>query len=83
MVEQIAPILDAAQPNDAPILDRTGLLTVALPKGRLLDEALVYLELAGYGLRGVGNGRQLARPSAAGGLVRGKSRGKNLLSRLF
>ena len=40
-------------------------LTVALPKGRLLDEALVYLEHAGYGLRVGDNGRQLVLPSVA------------------
>ena len=40
-------------------------LTIALPKGRLLDEALVYLTRAGYGLRDADNGRQLVLPSAA------------------
>lgn len=40
-------------------------LTIALPKGRLLDEALVYLTRAGYGLRDGANGRQLVLPSAA------------------
>ncbi len=40
-------------------------LTIALPKGRLLDEALVYLERAGYGLRDGDNGRQLVLPSSA------------------
>lgn len=40
-------------------------LTIALPKGRLLDEALRYLERAGYGLRAGDNGRQLVLPSAA------------------
>lgn len=42
-----------------------GRLVVALPKGRLLDEAAGYLERAGYGLRAAANGRQLVLPSAA------------------
>lgn len=41
-------------------------LVVALPKGRLLEEALGYLERAGYGLRPGENGRQLVLSSAAG-----------------
>lgn len=44
--------------------DRTRLV-VALPKGRLLEEARACLERAGYGLREVDNGRQLVLPSAA------------------
>lgn len=40
-------------------------LVVALPKGRLLDEARDCLERAGYGLREGDNGRQLVLPSAA------------------
>lgn len=40
-------------------------LVVALPKGRLLDEARACLERAGYGLLDGDNGRQLVLPSAA------------------
>ena len=40
-------------------------LVIALPKGRLLDEARHCLERAGYGLREGDNGRQLVLPSAA------------------
>lgn len=40
-------------------------LVVALPKGRLLDEALAYLEQAGYGLQVDANSRRLQMPSAA------------------
>jgi len=40
-------------------------LVVALPKGRLLEEARDCLERAGYGLRDADNGRQLVLPSAA------------------
>ena len=40
-------------------------LVIALPKGRLLDEARDCLERAGYGLRNADNGRQLVLPSAA------------------
>ncbi|MFZ2487986.1 MAG: ATP phosphoribosyltransferase [Anaerolineae bacterium] len=40
-------------------------LVVALPKGRLLEEARTCLERAGYGLRDGDNGRQLVLPSAA------------------
>lgn len=38
-------------------------MVVALPKGRLLEEALIYLERAGYGLADGDNGRQLVLPS--------------------
>lgn len=41
-------------------------LTVALPKGRLLGEALPYLQRAGYGLTMGANGRQLVLPSDVG-----------------
>lgn len=41
-------------------------LVVALPKGRLLDQALAYLDRAGYGLDTDANGRRLMLPSAAG-----------------
>lgn len=40
-------------------------LVVALPKGRLLDEATQYLEKAGYGVQTDGNGRRLVLHSAA------------------
>ena len=40
-------------------------LVVALPKGRLLEEARACLEQAGYGLRVAHNSRQLVLPSAA------------------
>lgn len=40
-------------------------LVIALPKGRLLEEARDCLERAGFGLREGGNGRQLVLPSAA------------------
>lgn len=40
-------------------------LVVALPKGRLLEEALAYLERAGFGLLEGENGRQLVLPSQA------------------
>ncbi len=40
-------------------------LVVALPKGRLLEEARAGLEQAGYGLRDGDSGRQLVLPSAA------------------
>jgi ATP phosphoribosyltransferase len=40
-------------------------LVVALPKGRLLEEARDCLQRAGYGLREEDNGRQLVLPSAA------------------
>lgn len=40
-------------------------LVVALPKGRLLDEARASLHRAGYGLLDRDNGRQLVLPSAA------------------
>jgi ATP phosphoribosyltransferase len=40
-------------------------LTVALPKGRLFDEALVYLARAGFGLRNADVGRQLVLASQA------------------
>ena len=43
----------------------SGQLVIALPKGRLLDEARAYLERAGFGLRDGENGRQLVLPSAA------------------
>jgi ATP phosphoribosyltransferase len=42
-----------------------GRLVVALPKGRLLDEARACLDRAGYGLLDGDNGRQLVLPSAA------------------
>ncbi|MEZ4768594.1 MAG: ATP phosphoribosyltransferase [Caldilineales bacterium] len=40
-------------------------LVVALPKGRLLDDALALLERAGYGLAAGNGGRQLVLQSAA------------------
>lgn len=40
-------------------------LVVALPKGRLLEEALVYLARAGFGLSDEDNGRRLLVPSVA------------------
>jgi ATP phosphoribosyltransferase len=43
----------------------TASLVVALPKGRLLDEARDCLERAGYGLRDGNNGRHLVLPSAS------------------
>ncbi|MEI2692836.1 MAG: hypothetical protein V9H69_25195 [Anaerolineae bacterium] len=57
MVESSQPAANAAVGLDS--------LVIALPKGRLLDEARACLERAGYGLREGDNGRQLVLPSAA------------------
>lgn len=48
-----------------PILAASDALVVALPKGRLLEEALDYLGRAGFGLAEEDNGRRLLVPSVA------------------
>ena len=40
------------------------MLTIALPKGRLTDDALIWLERAGWPLPVADNGRRLVMPSA-------------------
>jgi ATP phosphoribosyltransferase len=57
MVESSLPAARAATDLDS--------LVIALPKGRLLDEARASLDRAGYGLLSGDNGRQLVLPSAA------------------
>ncbi|RME83189.1 MAG: ATP phosphoribosyltransferase [Caldilineae bacterium] len=44
------------------------MLTIALPKGRLTDDALVWIERAGWPLPETTNGRRLVVPSADGSL---------------
>lgn len=51
--------------RDGPRLPSPERLTIALPKGRLLEEALVHLSRAGYGVRDGDNGRQLVLQSTA------------------
>jgi ATP phosphoribosyltransferase len=52
----------------AAVVSATAGLVVALPKGRLLDEVLPYLDRAGYALQAGANGRRLVVPSAAPGV---------------
>ena len=44
------------------------MLTIALPKGRLADDALLWLDRAGWSLPVSDNGRRLVIPSADGSL---------------
>ncbi len=57
MVESPQPAASAATDLDS--------LVIALPKGRLLDEARASLDRAGYGLLSGDNGRQLVLPCVA------------------
>ncbi len=60
----VSPALGAAA---GPLPDAAELV-VALPKGRLLDEALPYLARAGYAWQPGANGRRLVVPSASPGV---------------